>query len=76
MIDPKLSIFYLGTTAGVFRSSDEGRTWSSFNGGLPDLNVRALAVSSDGSGVVYLGVSSGVFSTVGSLTVHPVLRRN
>jgi photosystem II stability/assembly factor-like uncharacterized protein len=65
VIDPKFSILYMGTSgAGVLRSIDGGKRWTAINDGLPNLNVRALAVSSDGSGTIYAATSAGVFTAV------------
>ena len=47
--------------AGVFRSTDGGRSWSRFNDGLPTLSVTALAFASTGR-VLYAGTSEGVFA--------------
>jgi photosystem II stability/assembly factor-like uncharacterized protein len=65
VFDPTRSVLYLGTSGGgVFTSIDSGANWTQFNDGLPTLDIRALAVSSDGSGTVYAGTPGGVFKTV------------
>jgi photosystem II stability/assembly factor-like uncharacterized protein len=62
-IDPDHSVLYLGTSgSGVFRSADGGAHWTPFNEGLPNLDIRALAVTSDG--LVYAGILGGVFRAV------------
>ena len=67
-IEPKSGALYVGTsTKGVFRSSDGGRNWIIINGGLPSLNIQALAVSADGSGALYAITARGVFRTVDSI---------
>jgi photosystem II stability/assembly factor-like uncharacterized protein len=67
VIDPKLSVLYLGTSGGgVFKSIDGGVNWTPFSDGLPSLDIQTLAVSSDGSGTVYAGTPGGVFSGVES----------
>jgi photosystem II stability/assembly factor-like uncharacterized protein len=47
--------------AGVFRSTNGGRTWSPFNDGLPNLTVTALAFARAGR-VLYASTSEGVFA--------------
>jgi photosystem II stability/assembly factor-like uncharacterized protein len=60
VLDPKLSILYLGNSGGgVFKSIDGGANWTPFNDGLLSLDIRALAVSSDGSGTVCEGTPGG-----------------
>ena len=62
VLDPKLSVLYLGTSGGgVFKSIDGAANWTPFNDGLLSLDIRALAVSSDGSGTVCAGTPGGVF---------------
>src|SRR5205823_2159989 len=52
---------FVGTQGGgVFRSTDNGETWTGINNGLTDTNVRALAINS--SDHIFAGTwSSGVF---------------
>jgi photosystem II stability/assembly factor-like uncharacterized protein len=65
VLDPQFSVLYLGTAGGgVFKSIDGGANWTAFNDGLPSLDIRALAVSADGSGAVYAGTPGGVFRAV------------
>ncbi|MCU0427826.1 MAG: hypothetical protein MUF71_19610 [Candidatus Kapabacteria bacterium] len=55
------TILYAATAgAGVFRSSDTGRTWAAVNIGLTNLTVNALFA--DGS-TIYAGTASGLFRT-------------
>src|SRR5262249_21889913 len=58
------NIVYIGTSGGgVFKSTDRGNTWSQFNAGLTNLDVRALAVDPINTNMVYAGTSGGgVFS--------------
>ena len=64
-IDPDQSALYLGTSGrGVLRSVDGGAHWTPFNESLPNLDIRALSVTSDGS--VYAGTPGGIFRTVDS----------
>ncbi len=46
---------------GVYTSSN-GATWTSLSGGLPTLDVNALAASPDGS-TLYAGTPEGVYAT-------------
>lgn len=71
VLDSKRSVLYLGTAGGVFKSIDCGASWNPFNDGLLSLDIRALAVSSDGSGTVYAGTAGGVFRAVDD-TAQPV----
>ncbi len=61
LFEPFSSTAY-AAVGGVFRSGDGGQTWQSFNDGLTDLNVTALAISS-GQGrepdLLYAGSASG-----------------
>jgi photosystem II stability/assembly factor-like uncharacterized protein len=64
-IDPNRSVVYLGASeGGVFKSIDGGTRWTPMNDGLPNLDINALAVSSDGSGTIYAGTSQGAFTTI------------
>jgi hypothetical protein len=41
-------VLYAGSSGyGVFRSEDAGAHWSTFNDGLPNLDVRLLTVASN-----------------------------
>jgi BNR/Asp-box repeat len=60
---PNSHSLYVGTAgAGVFRSTDGGATWNPFNDGLGNLNVRVLAMSRTGQGVLYAGTAGGVYT--------------
>jgi photosystem II stability/assembly factor-like uncharacterized protein len=49
LIDPlNHDILYAGTDIGVFRSSDDGRSWSIFNNGLPPVIVTGFSAQSSG----------------------------
>ena len=50
------AILLAGTEAGIFRSSDDGNTWTSF--GLANLLVAAITVSGD---YVFAGTAEGVW---------------
>jgi hypothetical protein len=65
---------YIGTAgAGVFRSTDGGATWSPLNDGLGNLNVRVLAMSRNGLGVLYAGTAGGVFANTLTFASAPVV---
>jgi hypothetical protein len=54
------SYLYAATDGGgVFRSDDNGSTWTAINNGLTNLNVTALAVCPNGTGGIYLFAAAG-----------------
>jgi hypothetical protein len=56
------SVLYAGSDeAGVFKSTDGAANWVPMNGGLTNLDVRALAVDPVVSSRVYAGTGAGVF---------------
>jgi hypothetical protein len=56
------NILYLGTsTSGVFRSVDGGASWSAFDDGLTNLQIRALDMARGSPRTVYAATSGGVF---------------
>jgi hypothetical protein len=60
------NILYISTSGnGVFKSGDGGASWSSFNEGLTNLEVRVLAKAPDDPITLYAGTSGGVFRTGG-----------
>jgi hypothetical protein len=71
---------YIGTTQGVYKSSNRGVDWAQINTGLTNLNVTAVAIAwvfdadsgtyvADGTTPVYVTTSGGVFkSTLGDAT--------
>ena len=46
-VDPH--VLYCGTEVGVFRSTDQGASWSRFGAGLPASSVQDVQISGDGS---------------------------
>lgn len=54
---------YLGTSNGVFKSTDGGASIVAKNAGLTNLNVTALALGATAD-IVYAGTSGGVFKSV------------
>ncbi|UCF35691.1 MAG: hypothetical protein JSU96_12725 [Acidobacteriota bacterium] len=72
-IDPKNpSTVYVATAypwndacpAGIFRSSDRGKSWVAVNSGLTTRDVRALAIDPIESSILYAGTGAGVFRSV------------
>lgn len=58
-------VVYAGMEGGgVFRSADDGRSWSPANGGLGNFFVGALAVDPHNPSVVYAGTKGGFYKTV------------
>jgi len=52
------STIFAGTTDGVFRSTDNGLTWSILNTGLTNTNVWSLAIAGSN---IFAGTAKGVF---------------
>ncbi len=68
---------YLGTSQGIYKSSDYGQSWALTNAGLSDFNVSSIAIgwvygapyTYAPDTPVYLGTADGVFvSTLSSTT--------
>jgi photosystem II stability/assembly factor-like uncharacterized protein len=63
--DPTHQQLWAATSAGVYRSNDEGRSWSAYNTGLPaDDNVHVVApayVSGGDPDLVYVATQKGFF---------------
>ncbi len=81
-IDPRTSVVYVGGVSGVFRSADEGNTWTAGALSLarspetPVASVNSLAVDGATPGVVYAGSLQGsVFRSVDAGLTW-TLRRN
>lgn len=59
-ITPDGSTIFAGTYSnGVFRSTDDGNSWTNADTGLTNMDISAFAVSPDGA--VFAGTSVGVF---------------
>ena len=56
---PNGQIFVGTQGGGVFRSMDDGGTWTGVSNGMTDTNVRALAINS--ASHIFAGTFSGVF---------------
>ena len=58
------TLFAAGPGAGVIRSDDDGRTWTSAAGDLPSKDVSAFAVHSFHPGTLYVLIAgSGIYRT-------------
>ncbi|MEQ6340265.1 MAG: hypothetical protein M3A44_01095 [Gammaproteobacteria bacterium] len=57
-----VTALYLGTSNGVFKSTDGGESIVAKNSGLTSLNVTALALGATAD-IVYAGTSGGVFKS-------------
>ena len=56
-------ILYVGTDYGLYRSQDEGNTWTKLEQGLFNQNIHVLAVDPVNGNVLYAGTSGGIFKT-------------
>ena len=68
LLDPRQAgVLYVGHREGVSRSEDGGTTWETRNTGLTNMNIRALAISSLDSQILYAGTNGrGLFVTIDS----------
>jgi len=57
---PSGDLFVATDVAGVLRSKDRGKHWTSVNNGLSDLNTKVLAVASNGH-ILVATESSGIY---------------
>jgi hypothetical protein len=61
-VDP-YGVVYVGTqSSGVFRATNGSDTWSAFNTGLTNTDIRALAFEPTAKNTLYAATASGVFS--------------
>ncbi|MDX1252485.1 MAG: DUF11 domain-containing protein [Gammaproteobacteria bacterium] len=67
VVDPNDSAtLYAGTPVGIYRSTDGGASWATFNGGItqnPIIHDLAAGISGSGSTVVYAATSGGVYAS-------------
>jgi len=54
---------FVGTDYGLYRSRDEGETWTQLDQGLFNQNIHVLAVDPVENDVVYAGTAGGIFKT-------------
>ena len=63
VLGPDRQDIFAGTSDGVFRSVNNGDSWTAVNNGLPDSIVLSLAVGPDRQSL-FAGTSEGVFRSV------------
>ena len=69
--DPSgVRVMYAGTEGGVFKSLDQGKTWTACNTGLTDLLVRSLAMDPNDPNILYAGTWSGKVFMTNSAGAH------
>ena len=54
---------YVGTDYGLYRSRDEGQTWTKLEQGMFNQNIHALAVDPADNEVLYAATSGGIFKS-------------
>ena len=55
---------YVGSLAGVWKSTNQGRTWAPANGGMKATYIRAVAVDPSDPRIAYAGADyAGVFKS-------------
>jgi photosystem II stability/assembly factor-like uncharacterized protein len=74
-VDPQnRNTIYVGSTAGVFKSTDGGTTWTSFSSGMPRFPyVLLLLIDPQNPRQIYANTRSGLFRTAdGGETWNPI----
>ena len=60
VIDPITpGTIYAGTTSGIFKSTDNGASWTKNNAGMDKLYVRSLAIDPASPSTIYAGTDNG-----------------
>src|SRR5262249_24561849 len=58
------------TGYGIFRSTDGGSNWTSFNVGLPSLFISSMAITSDNQAIPYAIAGDGIFKFINNRWVR------
>ena len=62
--DPSRSnILFLGSSSGLFRSTDSGQTWERFGHGVPASSIQEIYVEPNHKGTVVVASSAGIFQS-------------
>jgi hypothetical protein len=56
-------VLYVGTSYGVFKSTDGAQTWVFAGSGLRDPQVRSLVIDTTSPSILYAATGAGVFKT-------------
>src|SRR5215813_9286739 len=65
-IDPSSpATVYAGTSGGVFKSTNEGLSWTAINSGLVQTHVSSIAIDPTNSATIYAGVTANPGSSPG-----------
>jgi hypothetical protein len=61
---------YAGTDRGVFRSTDQGASWTGLNSGMVDTSIHALGIFRAGGSqeYIYAGTENGVYRSAMQIT--------
>ncbi len=58
------NIIYAGSAhSGIFKSTNNGASWSSFNEGIGNLEITRIAIDPGDPNILYAGTSAGLFKT-------------
>jgi len=67
VIDPTAPLTVYGTTSGIFKSVNGGKTWDTVSNGLRGDNVRSLAIDPSNSQTLYAGSDPVSKTNVGGI---------
>jgi photosystem II stability/assembly factor-like uncharacterized protein len=59
----KNGTLYVGTDYGLYRSRDEGRTWTKLEQGMFNQNIHAVAIDPADNEILYAATSGGIFKS-------------
>jgi len=60
---------YVGTSGGVFKSTDGGMNWTAINRGLTNRVGLSIAINPNSPDILYAGTEGGVFKLVAEAPV-------